>query len=129
MHIMDPQQLDAFLASYLAMWHEQDAARRHALIHELWASDAENITRSFTAAGIGQIVQRVDRAHAEWVSRQDFVFRPCGTADAHNNLVRFSWEMLPRAGGAIEAKGLDILVLNTTGKIRSLYQFAEPLPA
>ncbi|MEO7548602.1 MAG: hypothetical protein ABIT82_09280 [Ramlibacter sp.] len=134
---MDTAQRDSFTAQligqYIAMWHEPDATRRRAIVEQLWAPDAENFTRTFTVRGLEQIVQRVDKAHAEWVARRDFVFRPqtgtdAGNTDSHNHLIKFHWEMLPRAGGALEARGLDILVLDEAGKIRSLYQFAEPLP-
>ncbi len=131
---MDTAQRDSFIAQYIAMWHEPDAARRRAIVEQLWAPDAENITRTFTVHGLEQIVPRVDRAHTEWVAKRDFIFRPqtgagAGNTDGHNHLIKFHWEMLPRTGGALEARGLDILVLDETGKIRSLYQFAEPLPA
>jgi len=55
------------------------------------------------------------------------MFRPVGNTDAHHHLVKFRWEMLPKAGGPIEARGLDILVLREDGRIRALYQFSEPL--
>lgn len=131
---MDTLPLDNFIRQYLAMWHEPDASRRRAMVEELWAPDAENFTRSFTVQGLEPIVSRVDRAHREWVTKHDFIFRPqtgagAGGIDSHNQLIKFPWEMLPRAGGALEARGLDIMVLDRAGKIRLLYQFAEPLPA
>jgi hypothetical protein len=119
--------MDSFIARYIAMWHEADRARRHALVASLWAEDAENITRTFTVRGISEILARVDRAHDEWVAKRDFVFRPAGHTDGHNNLIRFHWEMLPRGGGALEARGLDIFVLGGDGLIQSLYQLADPL--
>lgn len=57
------------------------------------------------------------------------MFQPSGNTDAHHNLVKFFWEMLPRSGGPVVARGLDIFVLQEDGRIRSLYQFSEPLPA
>lgn len=124
---MDTIQREDFLGRYMAMWHEPDAARRRALVQELWAEDAENLTRNFTARGMEAIVARVAKAHEEWVARQGFIFRPAGPADSHNHLIRFTWEMVPRAGGPAEARGLDIFVLGEDARIRSLYQFAEPL--
>ena len=35
--------------------------------------------------------------------------------------------MVPRAGGPVDSRGLDIFVLTDDGRIRALYQFAEPL--
>ena len=122
---MDHAQLETFIARYISMWHESDAHRRRELVHELWAEDAENITRRFIVRGMPQIILRVDRAHQEWVASRGFIFRSSGNADSHNNVVKFFWEMLPRDGGPIEARGLDIFVLNDDRRIRSLYQFPE----
>jgi len=124
---MDTIERDSFLTRYMAMWHEPDAARRRALVQGLWAEGAENLTRNFTAHGMEAIVARVAKAHEEWVARQGFIFRPAGPTDGHNHLIRFTWEMVPRAGGPAQARGLDVFVLDGDGRIRSLYQFAEPL--
>lgn len=124
---MDTTQRDSFLGRYMAMWHEPDAARRRRLVEGLWADGAENLTRNFSAHGMDAIVARVARAHDEWVARQGFIFCPAGPSDSHNHLVRFTWEMVPRGGGAAQARGLDVIVLDDGGRIRSLYQFAEPL--
>lgn len=126
---MDQAQLDRFIARYIGMWHEGDAQRRREMVLGLWAEDAENITRRFVVRGIAQILPRVDRAHEEWVASRGFIFRPARRADTHNNLVKFPWEMLSRSGGPVEARGLDIFVLQDDGRIRSLYQFSEPLAA
>jgi len=126
---MDKHQVDQFIARYIGMWHEPDQKRRHEIVLGLWAEDADNYTRRFTAHGMQEILARVDRAHQEWVASKGFVFRPAGNTDEHNNVIKFFWEMLPRSGGALEARGLDIFVLNREGRIRSLYQFPEALPA
>ena len=124
---MDTIERDSFLTRYMAMWHEPDAVKRRALVQGLWAEGAENLTRNFTAHGLEAIVARVAKAHEEWVARQGFIFRPAGPTDGHNHLIRFTWEMVPRAGGPAQARGLDVFVLDGDGRIRSLYQFAEPL--
>jgi hypothetical protein len=126
---MDQMQLDNFIGRYMGMWHETDSERRRASVVELWADDAENVTRRFVVRGLQEITLRVDRAHQEWVVSKGFMFRPSGNTDTHNNLIKFFWEMLPQDGGALEARGLDIFVLRDDGRIRSLYQFAEALPA
>lgn len=126
---MDPDALLTFIARYVGMWHEPDAARRRAIVEQLWAPDAENTSRRFASRGLEDIVARVARAHDEWVAQKHFVFRPVGNTDAVGNVVKFFWEMVPRDGGAREALGLDIFVLQEDGRIRALYQFAEPLPS
>ena len=124
---MDKGQLDQFTARYVSMWHEPDPARREAIVRSLWAEDAENYTRKFVVRGMREILQRVTRAHEEWVASKGFIFRPAGNSDTHNHVIKFPWEMLPRNGGPLEARGLDIFVLQEDGRIRSLYQFPEPL--
>jgi len=123
---MDQQQLDRFIARYVAMWHEPDAARRRAIVQELWAADGENRSRRFDIRGYDAIVARVKRAHDEWVAEKGFVFRPSGNTDTFDGVVKFFWEMVPKDGGAREALGLDLFVLQDDGRIRSLYQFVEP---
>jgi hypothetical protein len=120
---MNQDQLDTFIARYVAMWHEPDAGRRREIVQGLWADDAENTTRRSEAHGLEEIVARVTRAHDEWVAQKGFVFRPAGDADSHHNVVKFSWEMVPRNGGAAEGHGLDIFILRDDGLIRALYQF------
>lgn len=125
---MTEDHVDRFLADYMAMWHEPDPARRRERVTALFAPDAENTTRRFIVRGLEEIGARVDRAYQEWVSDKGFVFRPAGNTAAHNHLIKFVWEMVPRAGGPVDSRGLDIFVLAPDDKIRALYQFAEPLP-
>lgn len=123
---MDTRQRDSLLTRYMGMWHETDTARRHAAVQGLFAPQAENFTRTMQLRGLAEITARVDRSHTEWVAGKGFIFRATGSTDAHNHLIRFGWEMVPKAGGAAQAKGLDILVLDGAGRIQALYQFNEP---
>ncbi len=126
---MDKEQLDSFITRYVSMWHEPDPVRRRELIVGLWAEDAEDYTHKFVARGIDEIIARVTRAHEEWVASKGYVFQPAGNTDSHHNLVKFFWQMVPKAGGPIAARGLDVFVLRADGRIRALYQFSEPAPA
>jgi hypothetical protein len=126
---MDPQMLDTFIDRYVAMWHEPDPLRRRAIVEELWAADAENVSRRFAIRGLDEIVARVTRAHDEWVAQKKFLFRPAGNTDTAGRVVKFFWEMVPKDGGPREALGLDIFLLQEDGRICALYQFAEPLPS
>ena len=124
---MEQRQLDGFIARYVGMWHEPDANRRREIVQDLWATDGENRSRRLAIQGHEAIVARVTRAHDEWVAQKGFVFRPAGNTDALGDVVKFLWEMVPKDGGARAALGLDIFVLHADGRIRALYQFAEPL--
>lgn len=50
-------------------------------------------------------------------------------AEDHHNGVRFNWEMVPAASGAVAAVGFDFLVLGADGRIRLDYQFLDRPPA
>jgi hypothetical protein len=126
---VEQDELDNFIKQYVAMWHETDPERRHEIVVGLWAEDAENYTRRFAVRGLDEIIARVTRAHEEFVASKGFVFRPAGNTDMHHNVIKFFWEMLPKTGGPIEARGLDIFVLREDRRIGVLYQFGEPLPA
>jgi len=126
---MDTAELDDFIGRYISMWHESDPKRREEIVRSLWAENAENYTRRFTARGMVEILGRVARAHEEWVASKRFKFRAAGNTDAHNHVVKFFWEMVPQTTGPVEARGLDIFVLDGSGKILCLYQFPESVNA
>lgn len=126
---METETMRHFVERYMAMWHEPDPQRRREAVQALFAEDAENASRSFIVRGQAEITGRVTRAHAQWVADKGCVFRALQPADGHHDVLRLRWEMVPKAGGAAEARGLDIFVLRDDGRIGALYQFAEPLPA
>ncbi len=117
-------QVEDIIERYLHMWNESDSGRRCELVKRLWAEDGENVSRNFAIRGMDAIVQRVHRAHAEWVQSKGFIFKAAGATDSHNHLILLPWEMAPRAGGPGEARGTDVFVLNGDGRIQSLYHFA-----
>jgi hypothetical protein len=125
---MEQEKLNTFIKRYVSMWHEPDPALRRQIVLELWAEDGEDYTSKMAARGIEEIVARVTRAHEEWVASKGYVFQPAGNTDSHHNLVKFFWQMVPKAGGPIAARGLDVFVLREDGRIRALYQFSEPGP-
>jgi hypothetical protein len=109
------------------MWHEAVPERRKDLVLELSSRNAVNITSKLFVHGIDEILARVDRAHDEWVASKGFVFQPAGNTGHHHNLIKFCWQMVPKNGGPVAARGLDIFVLADDGRIQAFYQFSEPL--
>ncbi|MET8641382.1 hypothetical protein [Streptomyces sp. NPDC004675] len=139
---MTPTDLHHLTDRYVAVWNEPDAERRRAEARELWSADAvhvvrppEEMLRTAEALGFDRLVLearghralefRVSRAYAEFVAPGTFVFRSRGNADRLRDMVRFSWEMVPREGGAAAGAGLEILVLGPDGRIAGDYQFIE----
>jgi hypothetical protein len=48
--------------------------------------------------------------------------------DAHHNVVRFSWELVPAAGGESVAVGFDVAVTADDGRIRNVVGFLDKTP-
>jgi hypothetical protein len=59
-----------------------------------------------------------------------FVFRLLDDrVDAHHNVVRFSWELVPADGGDSVVIGFDVAVTDEDGRIRSVLGFFDKVPA
>ena len=134
--------LKSFTDRYVAVWSEPDAERRRAAVRELWSADAVHVLQPpqemrqaaeglgfdrlvLEARGHDSLEVRVTRAYEEFVAPGTFVFRSCGDVDRLHDVVKFRWEMVPRAGGDVAGVGLEILVLGADGRIVSDYQFIE----
>ena len=65
------------------------------------------------------------RAYQEFVAPGEFTFKPRDNADRLHNVVKFNWEMVPSSGGEAAGVGLEILMLDEDGRIKTDYQFIE----
>ena len=136
---IDPRKL---VDRYVAVWNEPDAELRRKAIHELWAEDGAHVLQPpqdirEAASGLGfpaATLQarghdapdvRVTRAYEEFVAPGKFTFKPRDNADRLHNVVKFNWEMIPTGGGEVAGAGLEILILDEDGRIKTDYQFIE----
>src|ERR1700761_5259573 len=116
---------DNFADRYVAVWNEPDAKARRARIAEIWAEDGAHFSPSHEARGHAALEARVTGAHDAFVRDGGYVFRRAGAVDAHHDVMRFRWEMIPAAGGAVEAAGQQVLLLQADGRLLLDYQFSE----
>lgn len=127
---------------YVAMWHEGDPDARGAAVRELWAQDGAHVLQPpqemmgeaarigfinpvLEARGHHALEARVTRAYEEFIASGEFRFRPRDDAMQIGEAIKFSWEMVPVAGGDAAAAGLEFLLLDAQGRIRCDYQFIE----
>jgi hypothetical protein len=61
------------------------------------------------------------------VRAEGYVFSAAYQGAGHHDAVTFSWEMRPAGGGPVAARGFHFFVLGDDGRIRSDYQFTEPV--
>ncbi len=136
---IDPREL---VSRYVAVWNEPDLEQRRRAIHDLWTKDGAHILQPpqeirQAAAGLGfpsgvlearghdALEVRVTRAYEEFVAPGEFTFKPRDNTDRLGNVVKFNWEMVPSGGGDVAGVGLEILVLDEDGRIKTDYQFIE----
>ncbi|WP_406007061.1 hypothetical protein OG440_13350 [Streptomyces sp. NBC_00637] len=134
---IDPQQL---ADAYIAQWTAPEAAERRAAIERLWTEDARHILLPPAeireiAAGLGfdhttleaqghdAIETRVTRSYEQFVAKQGVTFRSRSDAVRLHGVVKFGWEAVSAESGDVVGGGLEILMLDDDGRIKTDYMF------
>jgi hypothetical protein len=110
--------------TYLAMWNEDDDARRAELISQAWASGGTYADPLLQAAGHAELSAMVDGVHQQYPG---YRFRRTSGIDVHHDTVRFGWELFGPDGTVLVA-GIDVGHLDADGKLRSIVGFFGELP-
>lgn len=133
----DPQQL---ADRYAAQWNLPDAAERRAAVEALWAEDGRHVLQppveireraaelgfahpTLEAQGYDAIELRVARSYERFVERQGMTFRARPDAVRLGEVVKLGWEAVSAETGEVLGGGLDVLVLDDDGRIRTDYMF------
>jgi hypothetical protein len=136
---IDPREL---AGRYVAVWNEPDPEARRKAIQELWTEGGAHVLQppqeirtaatglGFTsttldARGHDALEVRVTRAYQEFVAPGEFTFRPRDNAARLHNVVKFDWEMVSSSDGEVAGAGLEILVIDEDGRIKTDYQFID----
>ena len=120
---VDANQL---VAGYFAMWNEADAAARQEVLAATWTADATHVDPLFDVAGHDGLAAMVDAAHQQFPGH---AFRLTGPVDAHHDRLRWTWELVPEAGGAAVASGLDVAVVTADGRLSHVTGFIDAVAA
>ncbi len=112
---------------YIAVWNEPDAGARSRAVTELW-TDEGTYTDPLAAAEGHEAIEAVIAG-----AREQFpghVFKLIGDIDAHHDIVRFGWELVPEGGGDESVVvGFDVAVVAGDGRLRNVYGFLDKVPA
>jgi SnoaL-like domain len=111
---------------YLAVWNESDPEERLAAIRTLWADGGAYVDPLAEVAGHDQISALVGAVQQQLPGH---VFRLLDGVDAHHNVARFWWELVPGDGGESVAEGFDVATTEGDGRIRSVVGFLDKVPA
>src|SRR5262250_508626 len=111
---------------YIAIWNETDDERRRNLIARTWTEDSTYLDPLMGGEGRSGIDAMIRGVQAQFPG---LLFRRTSEVDAHNDCVRFAWELGPEGGPAL-AGGVDfgVIVGDRLQTITGFLDFA-PKPA
>jgi hypothetical protein len=118
--------VNAVIARYLDTWNEPDADRRGKGVAELWTEDG-GYTDPLAAVTGHQGVEAVIAGARDMF--KGHTFRLAGPVDAHHDIARFTWELIPAGGGEPVVVGFDVAVFAGDGRIKQVYGFLDRVPA
>jgi SnoaL-like domain len=111
---------------YLSTWNETDPGARRSAVASLWAEDGGYVDPLATVSGHDQISDLIGAVQEQ---APGHVFRLLGDrVDAHHNVVRFSWELVPASGGDSVAIGFDVASIEDDGRIENVIGFLDKAP-
>jgi hypothetical protein len=114
--------LATLIDGYIATWNEKDSERRRELIARTFTDDAsylDPLMRGDGRDGIDAMIAGVQQQYA------DYRFKLAEGPDAHNDRVRFSWQLVASAGGEPVATGYDFGILADDGRLKAVTGFLE----
>ena len=111
---------------YIAVWNEPDPDARREAVAGLWTEDGTYTDPLAAVAGHEAIEAVISGARERFPGH---AFRLLGDADAHHDIVRFRWELLPVGGGDPVVVGFDVATLTGDGRVRNVLGFLDGVPA
>ena len=115
--------VESLAQRYVAVWNETDASRRREQIAELWAPEGKHYVGAKEVRGFEDLERRVRESHEKNVRDGGQRFRAARDARALRDAITFHWEMLPVDSETVVATGLEVLIVDPTGRILVDYQF------
>ena len=112
---------DTLIDRYIACWNEADAGRRAALVAETFTADARYIDPLMQGEGQAGIAAMIGAAQAQFPGHR---FSRRGGVDAHNDALRFAWDLTP-AGAPPVAAGTDFASLAPDGRLARVTGFLD----
>ena len=92
----------------------------------LWAEDAHYVDPVADVSGRDGISDLIGAVQQQVPGHVFRLVDDC--VDAHHNVVRFSWELVPAGGGESLAVGFDVAVTGEDGRIGSVLGFLDKAP-
>ncbi len=110
---------------YIAAWNETDAESRRRAVAALWTEDGTYTDPLAAVEGHRDIEGVIAGVRDQFPNH---FFRLLGNADAHHNVVRFRWGLVPEGGEESAVEGFDVAVVAGDGRVRDVYGFLDKVP-
>jgi hypothetical protein len=108
--------------TYIASWNETDPERRRELVGATFSDDARYVDPLMRGAGPDEIAAMIGAAQAQFPGhRFELAYGP----DAHNDVVRFAWQLHGADGPVVT--GVDFGTLAEDGRLRNVTGFLETM--
>ena len=111
---------------YVAAWNEPDTEARRRAVADLWTEDGTYTDPLAFAQGHDAIGAVIAGAREMFPGH---VFELMDNVDAHHDVVRFGWELVPQGGGESVVVGFDVAVVAEDGRLRNVFGFLDKVPA
>ncbi len=92
----------------------------------MWTPDGGYTDPLASVAGPEAISEFIGGAQQRFAG---LAFHLVDNVDAHHNLVRFGWRLVPTGATESVVDGFDVLDLDDNGQIRQVYGFLDKVPA
>ena len=106
--------------TYIATWNEADPERRRQLVEQTWSEPASYVDPLMSGRGKDEIDVMIGAAQQQFPGHR---FELIDGPDAHHDRVRFTWQLVPAAGGAPVAFGFDFGTLAADGRLEAVTGF------
>jgi hypothetical protein len=110
--------------AYLAMWNEEDDAKRAALVEQAWTTNARYRDPLLEADGYDGLDAMVTTVHGHYPGHR---FRRTSGIDMHHDTARFGWELVA-PDGTVTVAGIDVAQVAGDGRLDAITGFFGPLP-
>ena len=117
--------ITAVVDTHLAAYGEPDSARRADLLGRVWAEDGRLVDPPAIGEGRDGIGRLADALQQQFAGHR---FRRTSAVDAHNDALRYAWELVG-PDGSVALAGLDVGELGPDGMLRRVTGFFGPLAA
>lgn len=111
---------------YLDTWNETDPEARRSAVAGVWSKDGSYIDPLASVSGPDEISELIGAVQQQAPGHEFRLYE--NWVDAHHNVVRFMWELVPASGGEPLAVGFDVVVTEEDGLIGSVVGFLDKAP-